>query len=67
MVVTGETHMAKVFLDAAFPRAGLDLKKHVAFDRQYPSSEQGGPMNRRCQQGQEEIGLGTEVKVQTDG
>jgi GDPmannose 4,6-dehydratase len=35
VVATGETHTVQEFLDVAFARAGLDPKKHVAFDERY--------------------------------
>jgi GDPmannose 4,6-dehydratase len=35
VVATGETHSVQQFLEAAFARAGLDSKKHVAFDERY--------------------------------
>ena len=35
VVATGETHTVQEFLDVAFARAGLDSKKHVAFDKRY--------------------------------
>jgi len=35
VVATGETHTVQEFLDVAFARAGLDPKKHVAFDKRY--------------------------------
>lgn len=35
VVATGETHSVQEFLDVAFARAGLDPKKHVAFDERY--------------------------------
>lgn len=35
VVATGETHTVQEFLDVAFARAGLDPKKHVAFDQRY--------------------------------
>ena len=35
VVATGETHTVQEFLEVAFARAGLDLKKHVAFDERY--------------------------------
>ena len=35
VVATGETHTVQEFLDMAFARAGLDSKKHVAFDKRY--------------------------------
>ncbi|MBU6308038.1 MAG: GDP-mannose 4,6-dehydratase, partial [Bacteroidetes bacterium] len=31
----GETHTVQEFLEVAFARAGLDPKKHVAFDKGY--------------------------------
>ncbi|MFM8792796.1 MAG: GDP-mannose 4,6-dehydratase, partial [Solirubrobacterales bacterium] len=35
VVATGETHTVQEFLEVAFARAGLDCKKHVAFDKRY--------------------------------
>jgi len=35
VVATGETHTVQEFLEVAFARAGLDSKKHVAFDKRY--------------------------------
>jgi GDPmannose 4,6-dehydratase len=35
VVATGETHTVQEFLEVAFARAGLDPKKHVAFDKGY--------------------------------
>jgi len=35
VVATGETHTVQEFLEVAFARAGLDPKKHVAFDKRY--------------------------------
>ena len=35
VVATGETHTVQEFLDVAFAWAGLDPKKHVAFDERY--------------------------------
>ena len=35
VVATGETHTVQEFLEVAFARAGLDSKKHVAFDERY--------------------------------
>jgi len=35
VVATGETHTVQEFLDVTFARAGLDPKKHVAFDERY--------------------------------
>jgi len=35
VVATGETHTVQEFLDVAFAHAGLDPKKHVAFDKRY--------------------------------
>lgn len=35
VVATGETHTVQEFLNVAFARAGLDPKKHVAFDERY--------------------------------
>jgi GDPmannose 4,6-dehydratase len=35
VVATGETHTVQEFLDVAFARAGLDPRKHVAFDKRY--------------------------------
>ncbi|NDA09730.1 MAG: GDP-mannose 4,6-dehydratase [Verrucomicrobia bacterium] len=35
VVATGETHTVQEFLDVAFARAGVDPKKHVAFDKRY--------------------------------
>jgi GDPmannose 4,6-dehydratase len=35
VVATGETHTVQEFLDVSFARAGLDPKKHVAFDERY--------------------------------
>jgi GDPmannose 4,6-dehydratase len=35
VVATGETHTVQEFLEVAFARAGLDAKKHVAFDQRY--------------------------------
>jgi GDPmannose 4,6-dehydratase len=35
VVATGETHTVQEFLEVAFARAGLDPKKHVAFDERY--------------------------------
>ena len=35
VVATGETHTVQEFLEVAFARAGLDSKKHVAFDKCY--------------------------------
>ena len=35
VVATGEAHTVQEFLDVAFARAGLDPKKHVAFDERY--------------------------------
>ena len=35
VVATGETHTVQEFLDVAFAQAGLDPKKHVAFDKRY--------------------------------
>jgi GDPmannose 4,6-dehydratase len=35
VVATGETHTVQEFLDVGFARAGLDPKKHVAFDERY--------------------------------
>jgi GDPmannose 4,6-dehydratase len=35
VVATGETHTVQEFLEVAFARAGLDPKKHAAFDKRY--------------------------------
>ena len=35
VVATGETHTVQEFLEVAFAHAGLDSKKHVAFDKRY--------------------------------
>ena len=35
VVATGETHTVQEFLEVAFARAGLDSRKHVAFDKRY--------------------------------
>jgi len=35
VVATGETHTVQEFLEVAFARAGLDSKKHMAFDKRY--------------------------------
>ena len=35
VIATGETHTVQEFLEVAFARAGLDSKKHVAFDKRY--------------------------------
>ncbi|MBM4455398.1 MAG: GDP-mannose 4,6-dehydratase [Verrucomicrobia bacterium] len=35
VVATGETHTVQEFLEVAFARAGLDSKKHAAFDKRY--------------------------------
>ena len=35
VVATGETHTVQEFLEVAFAWAGLDSKKHVAFDKRY--------------------------------
>ena len=35
VVATGETHTVQEFLEVSFAHAGLDSKKHVAFDKRY--------------------------------
>ncbi len=35
VIATGETHTVQEFLEVACARAGLDPKKHVAFDKRY--------------------------------